>query len=239
MATKKADKPKKEISKTAIENKLIRKENKEQLRELEKMYVDSTIDNLDRIVAERKEELVTKLQQFYVDTQDKPEIRSPYVISSYFFKSVNPMVSHEPKYSAEKLGIVWDLYGEILREVNINVGRMLPSLSSFCKFAGITLNTFKGYKNSPDEGLRTLVEKISDECFDTQVTMAQEGFIKERSTVYRMKSEQEKVEKETPAIHIHQDTVDVGSIVNRLKEIKQFNYKKSALEVEGGVEDDK
>lgn len=237
MAKVKADKPVKELSKKQIENRIIKKENKEQLRELEKMYVDSTIDNLDRIVAERKDELVKKINQFYVDTDNKPEVRSPYVIGTYFFKSINPMSCHEPKYSAEKLGIVWDLYEEILEQVNIHVGRMMPNLSSFCKFAGITLTTFKGYKNSPDEGLRILVEKINDACFDTQVTMAQEGFVKERSTIYRMKSEQERIEKETPAIHIHQDTVDMGSIVNRLKEIKQFNFKKNALEVEGGVSD--
>lgn len=236
---KKADKPVREISQRAIENKLIRKENKEQLRKLEEMYVDGVIDNLDAIVAERKAELVQKLHEFYLDTDGKPEIRSPYVISSYFFKSINPLGNQEPKYSAEKLAVVWGLYEDILREVNMKVGRLMPSLSSFCRFAGITLNTFKGYKNSPDEGLRIVVEKINDACFDTQVTMAQEGFIKERTTVYRMKAEQEKVEKETPAIHIHNDTVDVGSIVNRLKEIKQFNYKKSALEVEGGVENDK
>lgn len=239
MAKKEANRPVKEISERQIKNKLIRKENKEQLTQLEKMYVDGVIDNLDRIVAEKKQELVTKLQQFYIDTENKPEIRSPYIISSYFFKSINPLANHEPKYSAEKLAIVWGLYEDILEEINLKIGRLMPSLSSFCKFAGITLSTFKGYKNSPDEGMRILVEKVSDTCFDSQVTMAQVGLIKERSTVYRMKSEQERIEKETPAIHIHQDTVDMGSIVNRLKEIKQFNYKKNALEVEGGEVDDK
>lgn len=239
MAKKEADKPVKEKSARQIKNEIIRKENKEQLRELEKMYVNGVIDNLDKIVAKRKEELVEEIKKFYIENEDKAALYSPYVISSYFFKSINPMASQEPKYTAEKLAIVWELYQEILTEVNMKIGELLPSLSNFCKFAGITLRTFKGYKNSPDEGLRILVEKINDECFDTQVTMAQKGLIKERSTVYRMKSEQERVEKETPAIHIHQDTVDMGSIVSRLQEIKQFNYKKSALEVEGGATNDK
>lgn len=237
MAKKEANRPVKEISQKAINNKLIRKENKEQLRELELMYVDGIIDNLEKIVAEKKEKLVGELREFYEKTEEKPELRNPYIINSYFFRSINPMANQEPRYSAEKLGIVWELYQDILREVNVNIGPMLPNLSSFCKFAGITLGTFKSYKSSPDEGLRIVVEKISDECFDSQVSMAQVGAIKERMTVYRMKSEQEKVEKETPAIHIHQESVDVGSIVNRLKEIKQFNYKKSAIEAEGGVVD--
>ena len=237
MAKNEADRPKR-VSETTINNKIIRQENKVGLRQLEKMYVDGVIDNLDEIVAEKKKEIVEKLQEFYLKLEEKPEIRNPYLINSYFFKSINPMPNHEPKYTAEKLGIVWELYQEILTEINMNIGEMLPNLSSFCKFAGITVVTFKSYKNSPDEGLRILVEKINDECFDSQVTMAQNGLLKERSTIYRMKAEQERIEKETPAIHIHQDTVDVGSIVNRLKEIKQYNYKKSAIEAEGGVSED-
>lgn len=238
MAKSKADGPERRKSERVLNNEVVRQENKVQLRELEKMYVDNVVDNLDEIVAEKKKEIVEKLQEFYLKLEEKPEIRSPYLINSYFFKSINPMPNHEPRYTAEKLGIVWDLYQDILTRVNMEIGEMLPSLSSFCKFAGITVATLKSYKSSPDEGLRILVEKISDECFDSQVTMAQNGLLKERSTIYRMKSEQERVEKETPAIHIHENTVDVGSIVNRLKEIQQYNYKKGALDVSGGNVDE-
>lgn len=232
MAKKKADKP---ISEIEMDNQEIRMDNKLQLRTLESMYVNGTIDNLDEIVQQRKEDLVEQLQKFYEISKDKPNIRNPYVINSYFFRSINPMPNCEPKYSAEKLGIVWDLYDYILCQVNIEIGEFLPTLSSFCKFAGITLTTFKGYKSSPDEATRVVVEKISDLCFDTQVTMAQFGTTKERSTIYRMKAEQEKVEKETPEIHIHESSVDLGEIAHRLDEIKQFNYKKNAIEVEGGA----
>ena len=162
MAKSKADGPKR-VSETTINNKIVRQENKVQLRTLEKMYVDGVINNLEEIVADKKKEIVEKLQEFYLKLEEKPEIRSPYLINSYFFKSINPMPNHEPKYTAEKLGIVWELYQEILTEVNMNIGEILPNLSSFCKFAGITLSTFRNYKNSPDEGLRILVEKIGDE----------------------------------------------------------------------------
>lgn len=232
MARKKADKP---VTDLEMTNSEVRMENKRQLRELEKMYVDGVIDNLDEIVAQRKNELVLQLQNFYTRLEEKPNLRSPFIINTYFFKSINPMPNCEPKYTAEKLGIVWDLYNHILCEVNMEIGEILPTLSNFCRFAGITLTTFKSYKNSPDEAMRVVIEKISDLCFDTQVTMAQVGAVKERSTIYRMKAEQERVEKETPAIHIHQENVDLGEIANRLKEIKQYNFKKNAIEAEGGV----
>lgn len=235
MARKKANK---QITDLEMTNSEVRMENKRQLRDLEKMYVDGVIDNLDQIVEERKNDLVLQLQNFYNKLEQKPNLRNPFIINSYFFKSINPMSNCEPKYTAEKLGIVWDLYNHILCEVNMEIGEVLPTLSNFCKFAGITLSTFKTYKNSPDEAMRIVIEKISDSCFDTQVTMAQIGAVKERSTIYRMKAEQERVEKETPAIHIHQEAVDLGEIANRLKEIKQYNSKKNAIEVEGGVVND-
>lgn len=235
MARKKANK---QITDLEMTNSEVRMENKRQLRDLEKMYVDGVIDNLDQIVEERKNDLILQLQNFYNKLEQKPNLRNPFIINSYFFKSINPMSNCEPKYTAEKLGIVWDLYNHILCEVNMEIGEVLPTLSNFCKFAGITLSTFKTYKNSPDEAMRIVIEKISDSCFDTQVTMAQIGAVKERSTIYRMKAEQERVEKETPAIHIHQEAVDLGEIANRLKEIKQYNSKKNAIEVEGGVVND-
>lgn len=234
MARKKADKP---VTDLEMTNNEVKMENKRQLRELEKMYVDGVIDNLDEIVNKRKNELILQLQNFYLKLEEKPNLRSPFIINTYFFKSINPMPNCEPKYTAEKLGIVWDLYNHILCEVNMEIGEILPTLSNFCRFAGITLTTFKSYKNSPDEAMRVVIEKISDLCFDTQVTMAQVGAVKERSTIYRMKAEQERVEKETPAIHIHQENVDLGEIANRLKEIKQYNFKKNAIEAEGGVVD--
>lgn len=235
MAKKKADKP---MTDTEMTNYEVRTENKVQLRKLEKMYVDGVIDDLDEIVKERKNELVLQLQNFYNKLEEKPQLRNPFIINTYFFKSINPMPNCEPKYTAEKLGIVWDLYTHILCEVNMEIGEVLPTLSNFCRFAGITLTTFRTYKSSPDEAMRIVVEKIADLCFDTQVSMAQVGAVKERSTIYRMKAEQERVEKETPAIHIHQESVDLGEIANRLKEIRQFNTKKNAIEVQGGVKDE-
>ena len=64
------------------------------------------------------------------------------------------------------------------------------------------------------------------------VTEEQMGYIKERSTVYRMKSEQERIEKETPTIHIHNESVDLANIKKRLNELQGFTNKKKLVEVE-------
>lgn len=230
----------KRVSSTTDNNRAIMVENKANLRELESQYVDSVIDNLPKLVEEKKKEITDKL----IDYQENCKIKkydkkgneynvlntNPLVIQNYFFKSINPISSIEPKYNAEKLGIVWDLYEDMVGLLNLNIGTVIPNLTTFCKVAGITLTTFKAYRNSSDENMRILTEKIDDICFDGNVTLAQMGMVSERSTMFRMKSEQERVEKERPVVHIHNEGVDLGDIQKRLNEIRGFNKRKSGKE---------
>lgn len=228
-------------------NKEIMVNNKQNLRELEGMYVDSKISNLEELIEERKEDLTNNLIEYQkkftrtkYDKDGNPyeilEINS-YVIERYFFKSLNPMQNREPKYTAEKLSVVWELYQDILCEVNAEIGSFAPSLTSFCTFAGITLSTFRSYKNSNDIDMRTITEKINDLCFNVNVTLAQNGKLKERSTIYRMKSEQERAEKEQPEIHLHNhnntQVVDFDALKEKLDSIQGYNKAKAnVIEVE-------
>lgn len=225
-------------------NKIIRTENKQKLRQLENMYVNSQIDNLDELVKNRKDELMGKLEEYqdtfkvkrYTKDGTPYEIINvnPIIMQQYFFKSINPIGNREPAYNAEKLAIVWELYNDIMLQVNAKIGEFVPSLTSFCTFAGITLTTFRSWKKNNDIDMRIIVEKINDVCFDTNVTLAQRGELKERSTIYRMKSEQDRVEKEQPQIHIHNEgAIDFNAINKRLDELQGFNKKKSeAIEVQ-------
>lgn len=221
-------------------NKIIRVQNKQNLRQLENMYINNTIDNLKELTEERRKELTDKLieyqEEFKVTKYNKDGESyealnvKPIIIQRYFFKSINPIGNIEPKYNAEKLAIVWDLYNEIVLQVNAKIGDFTPNLTSFCTFAGITLSTFRSWKNSNDLDMRIIVEKINDVCFDTNVTMAQTGELKERSTIYRMKSEQGRAEAEQPQIHIHNEgSLDFNAINKRLEELQGFNKRKSEI----------
>lgn len=209
------------------------------------MYINSKIDNLDELIKDRKEELVGSLVS-YKENMTKtvyttkgnsfkvPNI-NPIIIQNYFFKSINPIANREPMYNAEKLAIVFQLYVEIVGEVNQKIGNFIPNISSFCLFAGLTTSTFKGYSRSTDEDLRIIYEKINDYCFNSNVTLAQTGELSEKSTIYRMKIEQNKSERGEAQIHIHTDGLNMGMIQDRLKELQEFNDKKSnAIEVKNG-----
>ena len=228
-------------------NEEIRVANKREVRKIEQEYVMDVLGSLEVAIEERRNELEDKLieysKKYKVDKYTKDGERyevpnvNPIIIKKYFFQSLNPLVNKEPEYSAEKLGLIWDLYEEMIMEINAKVGVYVPSISHFCSFAGIRVETFKKYKGSLDPDMRVVIDKIEDGCYDSNVMMSQLGYIKERSTVYRMKSEQERVEKEAISSLTYVDNrgVDLESMktkLDRAKKIQAFGEKKSAIEVE-------
>lgn len=229
-------------------NKQIKQKNKTDLRELEAMYVNGKIENLDRIIKDRRDSLVSKISYYQKQMKRKERDKkgkeiealnvSPFVLQSYFFKSINPIGNKEPMYNAEKLAIVWDLYCEIVTEINMKIGDFMPNISSFCIFAGITTNTFKRYNKSADVDMVTICEKINDYCFDSNITMAQRGVVAEKSTIYRMKVEEDRGEKAAPQIHLHGNDLNMDIVKDRLKELEEFNELKKNAIIAKKVEND-
>lgn len=213
--------------------------NQNKLRNLEQMYVENQIDTMFETIEQKKDELVKGMIE-YSDKHTKAckwnkngnpidwEVEiNPLVINNYFFKSIVPITSQEPQYNAEKLGMVFDYYCEILAEVNDRIGNFPSSLTSFCKLAGITLQTLRNYKNSSDYSLRIVAEKIYDQIGDENITMSQMGVVRERSTIFKMKSQNEIVEKEQPKFNINiTEQPDMERIAERLNKYKVFANKK-------------
>lgn len=218
----------------------IQKENQNHLRELEQFYNEGKIDDLLLNVEKQKEQLVEEMIKYANEnrkeckwTKDGDPIdfkveMKPLVISNYFFKSIVPIGSQEPIYNAEKLSMVFDYYCQILAEVNDKIGSFPSSLTLFCKFAGITLNTLRQYKNSQDYSMRVVAEKIYDQIGDENITMSQLGVTRERSTLFRLKSQNEMVEKVQPNVNISVKAIDVDldRINERINKYKQFTSKK-------------
>lgn len=217
----------------------IQKSNQNKLRDLEQMYVENKIDTMFENIEIKKQELVEDMIK-YAEEHTKPlkwnkdgipigekiEI-NPVVINNYFFKSIVPITSQEPEYNAEKLGMVFDYYCEILAEVNDKIGNFPSSLTSFCKLAGITMQTLRNYRNSSDYSLRIVAEKIYDQIGDENITMSQMGVVKERSTIFKMKAQNEIVEKEQPKVNINiTEKPNFERIEARLNKYKIYAEKK-------------
>ena len=209
-------------------------ENKNQLRKLEEFYVNAHLDNINEIINKKREQIVGKLEEFKKNNIEEKvdkygnvnKIVNPYLISTYFFKSINPLTSKTPAYSAEKLSLVWDLYMHLIEQVNIQIAPFQPTLTHFAKFAGISLNTLSNYKTCGDEDMMTLCDKIYDECFNGNISLAQAGKLREKSTMSRLKIENQVVEKVQPQVKVNVETkIDLDEINKRLEEIRKFNTK--------------
>ena len=212
---------------------------RDSVRELEQFYTTNQVDNMLQKIEEQKEKIVNEMIE-YADSHEKPckwdkdgnvlstkiEI-NPLVINQYFFKPIVSIGSIEPEYNAEKLAMVFDYYCYLVSEVNDKIGSFPSSLTSFCKLAGITSSCLKKYKNSSDLNMRIIAEKIYDQIGDTNITMSQLGMVSERSTIFKMKSQNEIFEKEQPKVSINiVDAPDLEQINARLEKYKMFASKK-------------
>ena len=223
-----------------VKNLEVQKDNQNKLRDLEQFYNEGKIDDLFANIEQKKQELVEDMIKYANEhteackwDKDGKELAfevkiNPLVISNYFFKSIVPIGSQEPIYNAEKLSMVFDYYCQILADVNDKIGNFPTSLTLFCKFAGITLNTLRQYKNSQDYNMRVKEEKIYDQIGDENITMSQMGIVREKSTIFKMKSQNEMVEKAQPNVNISVKAVDVDldRINERINKYKQFTNKK-------------
>lgn len=231
---------KKDITEYQSDKQLQMVENKNKIIDLENFYVNGQLENLEQLVDMKKNELVKKLTDYeemmtvntyneygeIVDSYKKET--NPYLISTYFFKSLNPLTNIEPDYSAEKLAIVWNLYMYLIEQVNINIGQIQPTISHFCKFAGISVSKFKSYKMRGSLEMQTLMNKISDETFDSNVFLAQNGRLSNRSTELRVKVENEVQEKPQVKVNVNVNKeVDLNQIASRINELNNFRSNKS------------
>ena len=76
--------------------------------------------------------------------------------------------------------------------------------------------------------MRVVAEKIYDQVGDENLTMSQMGITRERSTIFKLKSQNEMVEKVNPNVNISVKALDVDldRINERINKYKKFTSKK-------------
>lgn len=216
-------------------NKEIQKRNVNDVRKLEEMYCNGEVSDLLKKIDEVKEVQVNNIIE-YANKHNVPvkwdkdgnplEFKvkfNPTVVKNYFFKSIMPISCQEPIYNAERLGIVFDYYCDLIAEVNDKIGDFPSSLSSFCKFAGITTNTLRTYKNSNDYNMRIIANKIYDEVSDENITLSQLGKTRERSTIFKMKAQNDLVEQPRTNINVNMEVKpNYDAIQEQINDYKKF-----------------
>lgn len=209
------------------------------IRQLEEIYVNGNFELMMEDINKKKEELVQNMIEYANnhtveckwnkdgDPIDYKVNYNPIVVSNNYFKPIIPINCQEPMYNAEKLGMVFDYYCDLLAEINDKIGYLPSSLTSFCKLAGITTATLRNYRNSSDLNMRIIADKIYDQIGDENLTMSQLGKVNERSTIFKLKSQNEMVEKEQPKVTINiTEKPDLERINERLNKYSQYTDKK-------------
>lgn len=208
-------------------------ETQAQVRDLETFFTNGTVDDIMAKLEVIKEEKVNEMIE-YADNHKKDVYNfktgevigvridmNPLVVNNMFFKSICPLGSKIPIYNAEKLALVYEYYLYLITEVNDKIGDFPSSLASFCKLAGITTKDLREYRNSVDIDMRNIVEKIYDEIGDNNLSMAQLGKVKGTATQFKLKTQNEMVEKATPNVNItYKEVVNTDKINKNLDKYK-------------------
>lgn len=212
-----------------MDNMVIESNHREEVKKLEDFYVNGKIDDLMGEIDKRKKKLIKEMQKYKESGKGKSYNRegqlmvNPTIINSYFFKSINPFGVRTPMYNAEKLWVVYEYYMELIAKVNEIIGNFPPSISHFCKFCGITTSILKSYKRSQDMDMINVVERIYDEIGDNNLTMSQVGMTKERSTLFKLKSQNEMTETHAPNVNInYKQVIDTNEMTKNIQKYREM-----------------
>ena len=150
-------------------------------------------------------------------------IVKPIVIESTFFNSIFGKSAIIPVYDPTKLGIIYDYYIYLNTKINEHIGQYPPSISSFCKLAGISIKNLREYRCSNDENMSNLVEKIYEQIGDENISLSQMGILSEKMTMFKLKTQNEMVEKVQPNVNISlKESISKEDINNKLEKYKKI-----------------
>lgn len=188
--------------------------------------------DLDKINKKNEEDLTLYANKHLKNVYFKGEIIDTYVevnpniITNTFFKPIVPLTT-QIIYNGEQLSMLYEYYNDLILKINDKLGAFPSSLSLFCRFIGLTIEDFKRLKENGDEITQLVVKKIIDDVDESNLSMAQAGNLKERTTLFRLKAQNEMVEKVAPKVNVNVKTnIDDERIKGNILDYQEFLRKK-------------
>lgn len=151
---------------------------------------------------------------------------NPNILTNMFFKPIVPLTT-QIIYNGEQLALLYEYYNDLIYKINDNIGAFPSSLSLFCRFIGLTIEDFKRLKENGNEVTQMVVKKIIDDVDESNLSMAQAGNLKERTTLFRLKAQNEMVEKVAPKVNVNAKiNIDDDRIKGNILDYQEFLGKK-------------
>lgn len=138
-----------------------------------------------------------------------------------------------PKYNNTELAILFEYYKKFINQIN-KFQRYLPTKKNFCSFIGISSSQYDRWRQSEDSERAEMMQIIDDYITDIMLTSAQDGEIKEITTIFRSKAEHGLVEQTAPIVIEHKSDINIDKImqqievINKGKSLKQIELKKNS-----------
>ena len=188
--------------------------------------------DIDKVNKENDDKIKDYKEEHFKNVYFKGEIIdnyievNPTIITNLFFKPIIPLTA-KIDYNGEQLSMLYEYYNDLLLEINNRIGAFPTSLTLFCRFIGLTLENFKILRDEGDETTRLVVQKIIDDIDDSNLAMAQTGSLKEKPTLFRLKAQNEMVEKVNPKVNINAKvSLDDTRIKGNILDYEEFLGKK-------------
>lgn len=188
--------------------------------------------DLDKINKKNEEDIILYANKHLKYVYFKGEIIDTYVevnpniITNIFFKPIVPLTT-SIIYNGEQLAMLYEYYNDLILKINDKLGAFPSSLSLFCRFVGLTIEDLKKLRENGDETTQMVVKKIIDDVDESNLAMAQAGNLKERTTLFRLKAQNEMVEKVAPKVNVSAKiNIDDDRIKGNILDYQEFLGKK-------------
>ena len=130
------------------------------------------------------------------------------------------VIGVSPKYSNTEIAILFDYYKQFIKEIN-KIQTYLPTKKNFCSFIGISSHQYDRWRQSDDIERVEIMQMVDDYITDLQLTSAQNGDVKEISTIYRTKAEHGMVEAQAPIVIEHKSEANINDIIRQIEAVNQ------------------
>lgn len=184
------------------------------LRKEEQTYMDKLKKNLPQYLEEKEAELCEKI------ARTSNSNITPMQIQEWIRPTDNILCL--PKYTAEQMQIMFEAFRKMMIKINEKI-TYAPTKKMFCSFIGISTATYTKYLNQGDAEMREIMLQVEDYVTDMQLSLAQNGQIKEITTIFRSKSEHGMAEAQAPQVVKHEYDIDLDKIKQNLNKLNNIN----------------
>lgn len=231
--TKRSEKVKESMKKSADEKAVRQEENKKELRKLESKLIEQEYkDGLKDYLEQRLFDLKYNIKRI------NPESRLTLVEIDKLIRG-KCLIGGTALYSAEELAMLFDYYRDFISEIN-KVTRYIPSKKNFCGFAKMSSSTYDNYLVNGDTQRIEVMKMIDDYITDISLTLAQHKEIDNVTTIYRSKAEHGMVEATAPIVIKNEVEINLDEIKQQVqalkagKSLKAIELTEEDYKVEGG-----